>query len=118
MMQTLVRTAAALALALFAASPAHAEDLNVVIRLYDMATANARGRAVAMRAAADAIASAGIKVKWRDCSRGGAAHPCRAVRGTGDLVVRVMPIRAAGGQSSLTNDGDVQLGFAPVDPSG
>ena len=112
MMQTLVRTAGAVALAFLAAPPAHAEDLNVVIRLYDMATANARGRAVAMRAAADAIASAGITVTWRDCSRGGAAHPCRTVRNPGDLVVRVMPAQSPAGSPSP------QLGFAPIALSG
>jgi hypothetical protein len=113
MVQTLVRTAGAVmcALTLLAPSPAWADDRHVVIRLYDMATSDTRGRVVAMRAASDAIASAGIKVKWRDCSRGGAAHPCRTVRDAGDLVVRVMPARGA-------TDSDTQLGFAPIDPSG
>jgi len=125
MPQTFVRTAGAVtcALTLLAAPPARADDLTVVIRLYDMATGNAAGRVVAMRTAADAIATAGIQVKWRDCSRGGAAHPCRTVRDTGDLVVRVMPARGATATASPSatvrdGDGDVQLGFAPIDPSG
>jgi hypothetical protein len=91
----------------------------VVIRLYDMATGDAAGRAAAMRTAADAIASAGLHVTWRDCSRGGAAHPCRTVREAGDLVVRVMPARSAGLHSiAAPEDAEVQLGFAPVDPAG
>jgi hypothetical protein len=113
MLHTLARTATAVtfALALLAASPAQADPVNVVIRLYDMATRNAAGRVVAMRTATNAIATAGIKVKWRDCSRGGTAHPCRTVRDAGDLVVRVMPARGAGNPSA-------ELGFAPIDPSG
>ena len=96
MKHILVRTAGAVTLtcALFAASPASAGDLHVVIRLYDMATSDAAGRAIAMRTAAKAIASAGIAVRWRDCSQGGAAHPCRTVRDDGDLVVRIMPVAA------------------------
>jgi hypothetical protein len=110
-MHTLVRTAGAVAFALatVAPSPAQAETPRVVIRLYDMATTDAAARATAMRAAGDAIASAGIAVTWRDCSRGGAAHPCRTVRDAGDLVVRVIP-----GQGAA----DVELGFAPIDPAG
>jgi len=118
MLQTLVRTAAAVtcACALLAASPARAGDLPVVIRLYDMATGDRPGRVAAMRTASDAIASAGIKVKWRDCSRGGAAHPCRTVRDAGDLVVRVMPARPAAAVGG--DEGDAELGFAPIDPAG
>jgi hypothetical protein len=122
MHQTFVRTAVAVTcvLTLLAAAPARADDLDVVIRLYDMATGNVAGRAAAMRTAAEAIATAGLKVKWRDCSRGGAAHPCRTVRNAGDLVVRVMPARGAGSASATVSDGDgdVPLGFAPIDPSG
>jgi len=122
MLQTLARTAGAVtfALAVLAALPARADDLHVVIRLYDMATGDAAGRAAAMRTAADAIASAGLRVTWRDCSRGGAAHPCRTVRDAGDLVVRVMPARAAHGSVAAVaaEDAEVQLGFAPVDPAG
>ena len=106
-----VRTAGAVALAvtLFSAPPAHADDLGVVIRLYDLTSGDARGRVTAMRTASGAIATAGLKVQWRDCSRGGAAHPCRSRRETGDLVVRVMP-----GQGPS----DAELGFAPIDPAG
>ena len=113
MLQTLARTAPAVTfvLALLAASPAQADPINVVIRLYDTATGDRAGRTAAMRAATDAIASAGIAVKWRDCSRGGAAHPCRTVRDAGDLVVRVVP-------APKGDDTEVQLGFAPIDPSG
>ena len=99
--------------AVLAASPARAGDLPVVIRIYDMATSDAAGRAAAMRTASDAIASAGIKVTWRDCSRGGADHPCRTVRDAGDLVVRIMPVAA-----SAASGEDVELGFAPIDPAG
>ena len=111
MLQTLVRTAGAVtfALATFEPSLAHAETRRVVIRIYDMATTNAAARTAVMRTAADAIASAGIAVTWRDCSRGGAAHPCRTVRDAGDLVVRVIP-----GQGPA----DVELGFAPIDRDG
>jgi hypothetical protein len=109
-MPSLSRTVRAVAFAagLFAAPPANAGDRPLVIRVYDMASGDARGRVVALRTAAESIASAGVTVAWRDCSRGGAAHPCRSVRNAGDLVVRVMP---AGGE-------DGQLGFAPLDPSG
>jgi hypothetical protein len=111
-MPTFVRTAGAVALAaaLLAASPANAGDRPLVIRVYDMASDDARGRAAALRTAAESIASAGVTVAWRDCSRGGAAHPCRTVRKEGDLVVRVMP---ASGENATG-----QLGFAPLDPSG
>jgi len=114
MLQTLVRTAGAVtfASALLAASPARAGSPQVVIRVYDMATANAVARAAALRAAAQAMASAGIAVDWRDCSRGGAAHPCRTVRGAGDLVVRIMPA------SAPSADATAEFGFAPIDPSG
>jgi hypothetical protein len=110
-MHTLVRTAGAvtLTLATFAPSLAHADTRGVVIRVYDMATTDAAARTDAMRTASDAIASAGIAVTWRDCSRGGAAHPCRSVRDARDLVVRVLP-----GQGPA----DVELGFAPIDPAG
>jgi|KBSSwiStaDraftv2_1062776.scaffolds.fasta_scaffold206853_2 hypothetical protein len=111
MLQTFVRTAGAVALAtiLLAGSPARAGDVRIVVRVYDMATANAAGRAGALHEAAQALASAGISVDWRDCSRGGASHPCRTVRDAGDLVVRIMRTRAPG---------TAELGFAAVDPSG
>jgi len=114
MLQNLVRTAGAVtfATALLAASPALAGTPQVVIRVYDMATANAAGRGAALRAAAQALAGAGVAVDWRDCSRGGAAHPCRTVRGAGDLVVRIMPAHAPGAEATA------ELGFAPIDPSG
>ena len=44
-----------------------------------------------MRGVAAMMADAGVTVDWRDCSRGGDAHPCRTVRGAHDLVVRIMP---------------------------
>jgi len=115
MMQTLVRTAAAVSCSVFAlaASPARAADLHVVVRVYDMATTDAAGRAAALRVAAGAIASAGLTVSWRDCSRGGADHPCRTVRDAGDLVVRIMPVATAAAGSE-----DVELGYAPIDPAG
>jgi hypothetical protein len=111
MLQTLVRTAGAVTftLATFAPSLAHADTRGVVIRVYDIATTDAAARSSAMRTASNAIASAGIAVTWRDCSRGGAAHPCRTVRDAGDLVVRIMP-----GQGPA----EVELGFAPIDPGG
>lgn len=111
MLQTLVRTAGAVTFTLttFTPSLAHADTRGVVIRVYDIATTDAAARTGAMRTASDAIASAGIAVTWRDCSRGGAAHPCRTVRDAGDLVVRIMP-----GQGPA----DVELGFAPIDPAG
>ena len=113
MLQTFVRTAGAVTLPSPARRLAGAgRPVNVVIRLYDMATGDPAGRTAAMRAATDAIATAGITVKWRDCSRGGTAHPCRTVRDAGDLVVRVMPARGAAGIPSA------ELGFAPIDPSG
>jgi len=115
MMQTLVRTAAAVSCSVFAlaASPARAADLHVVVRVYDMATTDAAGRAAALRVAAGAIASAGLTVSWRDCSRGGADHPCRTVRDAGDLVVRIMPVALVAAGSE-----DVELGYAPIDPAG
>jgi hypothetical protein len=114
MLQTLVRTAGAVtfATALVAASPARAANPHVVIRVYDMATTDTAGRAAALRAATEAMTSAGVAVDWRDCSRGGAAHPCRTIRGAGDLVVRILPASAPGA------DPTAELGFAPIDPSG
>ena len=115
MMQTLVRTAAAVACPILAlaASPARAADLQVVVRVYDMATTDAAARAAALRAAARAIATAGMTISWRDCSRGGADHPCRTVRDAGDLVVRIMPVALVAAGSE-----DVELGYAPIDPAG
>jgi hypothetical protein len=112
MLQTFVRTAGAVTFttALLATSPAVAGDSHVVVRVYDMATTNARARATALRAAEQAIASADVSVHWRDCSRGGAAHPCRAVRGVGELVVRIMPTSAPGDAA--------ELGEASIDSSG
>jgi hypothetical protein len=114
MPQILVRTATAVACATaLAASPARAGTLTVVISVYDMASGDASIRAVAMRGAAEAIASAGMTVRWRDCSRGGADHPCRTVRNAGDLVVRIMPVA-----TNTAGADDVELGFAPIDPDG
>jgi hypothetical protein len=112
MLQTFVRTARAVTFvtALLAASPAVAGDSQVVVRVYDMATTNARARATALRAAEHAIASADVRVHWRDCSRGGAAHPCRGVRDAGELVVRIMP-------TSVPGDAR-ELGMASIDSSG
>jgi len=67
------------------------------------------------------MADAGVTVDWRDCSRGGDAHPCRTVRGAHDLVVRIMPAyvpRAGEPAREHDVDGDLQLGFAAVDPDG
>jgi hypothetical protein len=100
------------AAALLVAMPARAANPHVVIRVYDLATADAAGREAALRAASQAMTSAGIGVDWRDCSRGGAAHPCRTVRGAGHLVVRIMPTGAQG------DDATSPLGFAPIDLSG
>jgi len=115
MMQTLVRTAAAVSctVLVLAAAQARASDLQVVVRVYDMATTDAAARAAAIRVAAGAIASAGVTVSWRDCSRGGADHPCRTVRGGSDLVVRILPAGTAAAGSE-----DVELGYAPIDPAG
>ncbi len=111
MLQTFVRTAGAVTLAhaLLAAPPARGGDTPLVVRVYDMATVNVAGRAAALHEAAQALATAGVSVDWRDCSRGGPSHPCRAVRGAGDLVVRILPHSAPSGG---------ELGFAAVDPSG
>ena len=113
-------TLTALAL-LAAASPAHADERPVVIRLYDIATGDAEDRAAAMRIVAAMMADAGVTVDWRDCSRGGDAHPCRTVRGAHDLVVRIMPAyvpRAGETPREHDMDGDLHLGFAAVDPDG
>src|SRR5689334_5804958 len=98
MLQTFVRTAGAVALvhALLAASPARAADMPLVVRVYDMASTNAASRTAALREAAQALGSASVAVDWRDCSRGGASHPCRTVRQASDLVVRIMRDRAPG----------------------
>jgi hypothetical protein len=123
MKQTLARAMAAVAFCglTVAASPTRAADVRVVVRLYDIATNDASARAMAMRAADDAVATAGVAVDWQDCSRGGAAHPCRSVRAAGDLVVRVLPARKAGSNGArvgVTDSDDQQLGFAPVDRDG
>jgi hypothetical protein len=111
MLQTLVRTAGAVTVAnaLIAASPAAAAAVPIVVRVYDMATANVAGRTAALHEAAQALAGAGGLVEWRDCSRGGTAYPCRTVRGAGDLVIRIMP---------KSGPGTAELGVASVDPSG
>ena len=112
MLQNLVRTAAAVTCAtlLFAASPVRAADSQILVRVYDMAATDATARAAALRTAGQAMAGAGVVVDWRDCSRGGAAHPCRTVRSAGEMVVRIMPTSVPGATP--------ELGFASVDPSG
>jgi len=111
MLQTFVRTAGAVTLvhALLAVPTARAADPPIVVRVYDMASDGATARADALHEAAQALASASVAVDWRDCSRGGAFHPCRTVRDQGDLVVRIMRTRMPSGD---------ELGFAAVDPSG
>jgi hypothetical protein len=125
MAHRLFRTACAVSLTvaalLAAASPARADERPLIIRLYDIATGDAEGRAAAMRIVAAMMADAGITVDWRDCSRGGDAHPCRTVRGAHDLVVRIMPAyvpRAGETRREHDLDGDLHLGFAAVDPYG
>ena len=120
-----LRTASAVTLTvlalLAAALPAHADERPVVIRIYDIATGDAEGRAAAMRLVAAMMADAGVTVDWRDCSRGGDAHPCRTVRGAHDLVVRIMPAyvpRAGETPREHDAEGDLHLGFAAVDPDG
>ena len=112
MLQTLVRTAGAVTFisALLATSPAIAGDSRVVVRVYDMATTDARARTAALQTAGLAMASADVRVDWRDCTRGGTAHPCRGARHAGELVVRIVPTSAPG-------DG-AELGFAAIDASG
>jgi hypothetical protein len=111
MLQTLVRTAGAVTLAhaLAAAPPARGADASIVVRVYDMATADAARRLAALHEASQALATAGVAVDWRDCSLGGASHPCKTARRPGDLVVRIVPDSAPR---------TVELGFASVDPSG
>jgi len=125
MANTRLQTARAVLLAALAlpvaAATVHADERPVVIRLYDIATGDAEGRAAAMRLVAAMMADAGVIVDWRDCSRGGDAHPCRTVRGAHDLVVRIMPAfvpRTADAARDQDGDGDLQLGFAAVDPAG
>jgi hypothetical protein len=125
MANTRLQTARAVLLAALAlpvaAATVHADERPVVIRLYDIATGDAEGRGAAMRLVAAMMADAGVIVDWRDCSRGGDAHPCRTVRGAHDLVVRIMPAfvpRTADAARDQDGDGDLQLGFAAVDPAG
>lgn len=110
MLQTFVRTAGAVTLVntLLAASSA-AGDAHVVVRVYDMVTEDAAGRAAALHEAGQVLATAGVSVDWRDCSVGGSSHPCRTVRERGDLVVRIM---------RNTSPRAARLGFASVAPSG
>ena len=124
-MQTFVRTAGAVPLAalalLAAASPVRADDLRVVIRstTWPPATPTAAPPRCAWWPAL--MANAGVNVDWRDCSRGGDDHPCRTVRDARDLVVRIMPAfvpRAGDAAREQDGDGDLQLGFAAVDPPG
>lgn len=112
MLQNLVRTAGAVTFttALLAAAPVRAADSHVVVRVYDMATTDVTARAAALRTADRAIAGAGVVVEWRDCSRGGVSHPCRTVRGAGEMVVRIMPTSVPAATP--------ELGFASIDPSG
>src|SRR6187549_2592119 len=125
MANTRLQTARAVLLAALAlpaaAATLHADERPVVIRLYDIATGDTEGRAAAMRMVAAMMADAGVSIDWRDCSRGGDAHPCRTVRGAHDLVVRIMPAfvpRAGDTGHEPDGDGDLQLGFAAVDPAG
>lgn len=112
MLQIVPRTAGAVtfAAALLVASTGRAADPHVLVRVYDIANGDPAGRSAALRVAAEAMTSAGVTVEWHDCSRGGAAHPCRTVRGARELVVRIMP---TGGTSDSP-----ELGFASIEPSG
>jgi hypothetical protein len=103
-----------------------AQEARILIRMYDVAATGPELRAEAMRTAASIVSDAGVAVRWMDCSRGGADHPCRTVAGARELVVRIMPVPENGvsrsrqalsirGISGATNQ---QLGFAAVgDPS-
>jgi hypothetical protein len=94
----------------------------VVIRMYDMTTSAPALRAEAMRTASAIVRDAGVRLKWADCSRAGADHPCHTVPGTRELVVRIMPKPGAGANRSrdaLSIRGhsggvDEHLGFAAV----
>src|SRR5262245_20300964 len=92
MLPNVPRTAGAVtsAVALLGASASGASDARLVVRVYDTASGDATGRSAALRVAGQAMTDAGVSVDWRDCSRGGAAHPCRTVRGERELVVRIM----------------------------
>lgn len=102
--------------------PAFAEEHRIVIRMYDIAGAGAEVRAEAMRVAASIVDDAGVAVRWTDCSRGGADHPCYTVPGARELVVRIMPTPATRtGRSrealsirGMLDGADRQLGFAAV----
>ena len=91
-----------------------------MIRMYDVAAAGPALRAEAMRTASAIVSHAGVSVKWTDCSRGGADHPCRTVPGARELVVRIVPetganhSRAALSIRGFSGSPDRQLGFAAV----
>jgi hypothetical protein len=99
-----------------------AQEARILIRMYDVAAAGPELRAEAMRTAASIVSDAGVAVRWMDCSRGGADHPCRTVPGARELVVRIMPtpeleaIRSRDALSIREPSGAThqQLGFAAV----
>jgi hypothetical protein len=97
-----------------------AQEPRIVIRMYDVAIAAPALRAEAMRTASAIVSQAGVSVKWTDCSRGGADHPCRTVPGARELVVRIVPEAGAGHSRDalsirgLSGSPDRQLGFAAV----
>ena len=129
MTYTVLRAAVLVALATAATfavpRPAFAEDPHVVIRMYDVAAAGLEVRAEAMRIAASIVDDAGVAVRWMDCSRGGADHPCYTIPGARELVVRIMPTPATGTSRSrealsirgMSDGADRQLGFAAVGDS-
>jgi hypothetical protein len=121
-MTHLVVRAAVLLVLVVAPKLVFAGEPRIVIRMYDIAGAGLEVRAEAMRIAASIVDHAGVTVRWMDCSRGGADHPCYTVPGARELVVRIMPTpetrtgrsREALSIRGMTDGADRQLGFAAV----
>src|SRR5215216_6229284 len=88
---------AGLAVALLAPHGARAEgpqtDLDpIAVRIYDFASVDSAGLAVALRDARVIFADAGIDTEWHDCTRGAKSSSpfCVEPRRPSDLIVRIV----------------------------
>lgn len=110
-------TAALLGSLAAAAEQPHGAANVLVVRVYDGSSGHARNRTTAILTAASIAAEAGLDIHWTDCTRTAQVGACTDLRGPRDLIVRIMPVSAAGSPGLLIRDQSRRpLGFSVVDP--
>lgn len=100
-----------------AAEPPDGAATALVVRVYDSSRGYAKTRTTAILTAASIAAEAGLDIHWTDCTRTAQLGACTDLRGPHDLIVRIMPVSAAGSPGLLIRDQSRRpLGFSVVDP--